>query len=212
MRIFDNEQLSAAAKKLRDAEDRYEKVWTQVRVTYATRLDPEVFWSIAARFIRIVQERLGMTHFGSSNASKMAAEELFRQNATGEHNFTFDQLLGFAHTWDELSSELHRILNDIVTDKGDDGYGDLCDSLPLAGRNAIAKLLEPAKYGIKNNAGVRAIIRSHAINDLVYVKASPWQNYIWDGENYITTVLEDAAKKWFKIESRDHKPRKEVFV
>ena len=200
MSIFDNKTLQTAAKKLRDAEARYEKVWVDAHVKEGEQLDPDTFWAVMDVFVKIVQSRLNMVHFGESNASLLACDELFRQCATKEHDFTFDQLLGFGHTWDELSSELHRVLFDIVTGKGDDGYGDLCDSLPLAGRDAITVLLKPSENGIDHNNAVRGQIPDN------------FRRYIWDGENYFGMHLGDAAKKWFKIMSRDIKPKEKTFV
>lgn len=186
MSIFNNDDLRLAAQNLNDAKVAFRDRWNTHRAdTNGELLDPDRFWDIWDKFAATVGKCLELR--GKREASKAACDELFRLQAVNELDATFDELLQFINNWDAISSALHSVLWEVVEDKSDDGYGDLTDSLPLVGREGVAKLLNG---DAKDNNDVKDIITQQ--NDGML-------DYIWNGENYFSMFLGDAAKKWYPL-------------
>lgn len=185
MTIFNNSELLAAAHTLNDAKESFTDRWNALEVP---TLDPNKFWHTFDVFRNLLKSRIPRP-----DAVKEAAHELFRLQAIGVDNMgSFDDLLSFVSHWEAIVDKLYTELFDVVTDKSDDSYHDLCDSLPLAGRHTVGQILDGKAV---SNGDIRFLIDSHDDSMLVY---------IWNGENYIRMALRDTAKKWFLIHSRDH--------
>lgn len=94
----------------------------------------------------------------------------------------------FLKRYEQLKSQLSKKCNDLPgLERGDDGYGDLMDSLPLAGRFVVTGLLED---DIANFKQLEKAISDHPLKD-----------FILDGENYITMTLEDKLRDAFAMAS-----------
>lgn len=185
MTIFNNSSLLASAHALNDARESFDSAWSLDDIP---TLDPDKFWSLLKTFSQLLKTRIPRP-----DAVKEAAHELFRLQAVDEIVGTsFDDLLSFVSHWEAIVDKLYTELFDVVTDKSDDSYHDLCDSLPLAGRHTVGQILDGKAV---SNGDIRFLIDSHDDSMLVY---------IWNGENYIRMALRDTAKKWFLIHSRDH--------
>lgn len=90
-------------------------------------------------------------------------------------------------TIEEIKSQAGEALYDIVKAKGDDDYGDLIDSIFLAGPNVVGKILS---RNYKDEETLKADIKSQC-GEIVF-------NIIWNGENYFSMRLEEVAKKFIK--------------
>ena len=68
--------------------------------------------------------------------SRWIWDELVRRAVTGQtkvHNFDYVDVLRWHVTHRKLTTAFYEPLFHVVSGRGDDGYGDLLDSLPLAG-------------------------------------------------------------------------------
>lgn len=185
MSLFDREDLSAQAGVVRKAKEEYVRLW--YKFSSGIALHPDRFWEILEEFKTIVISRLN-----SKYTSRESCDELFRQAAVGELEVSFDELVGFSNNWSKIDNLLRTSLTTIIETKSDDGFGDLCDSLPLVGREIVSRLFTPAGMYEK---------------DVFYlVGRSGLRSYIWDGENYFGMNLDQAAQKRYIYESASHEP------
>jgi len=119
--------------------------------------------------------------------------------------------LRFAKTWEHVSSRLYTPLSETV-DRGGDGYGDLLDALPLAGRAFHEKaqkgyfgneeaLKEAAREGLKE--AVTASLRSswqpkeEPSADKVAKRLKQMETHVFFGENYHGMTLGEKAREVF---------------
>lgn len=185
-------------------------------------LDADRFWEILEKYFRpLVIERVFR-----QDAAKDAISEFFRvQSAAGkvqvwdsrggyryeECPYTFDEAIRFAKTWGHYKRALYKPLFDVVEDKGDDGYGDLLDSLPLAGQT-IHNACHDHDYG--NNRVFREAVKDTLeqavdsqmknVDDERCAKfKKKLTSFVIDGENYFEMRLSDIAQSWFIIWARD---------
>ena len=186
-------------------------------------LDGDRFWEILEKYFRpLVVERIYR-----QDAAKDAISEFFRvQSAAGkvqvydarnggyryeECPYTFDEALRFAKTWGEYKSSLYKPLFEVVEDKGDDGYGDLLDSLVLAGET-VHNACHDHDYG--DNEEFREAVKDtlEQVVDTQMNKADDERrakvkkrlvSFVIDGENYFEMRFSDIAQSWFVIWARD---------
>lgn len=204
-KLTNDKSLNGKARKLLKARETYHDAWVKA-TAQRELLKPARFWAILKRLKDI---RILSLSGPYCDASKRAADELFRLCQCDEleasgRKVTFDELVSFIANWDALVDKLHTVLFDVVTGKGDDSYGDLCDSLPLVGRAGVKKLLT-MKEGAHSNVDVENVIRTHAADGTDY-GPDVWWTYIWQGENYWRMMLDDAAEERYLYEARDNDP------
>lgn len=208
MNILDRAALNNLARKKLEAEKAYREAWDKARET-TERLDVDRFWAIMDLWKSSVI-RMGRD-------SKQACDELFRQcvcgelivrgktRAAGGGKVTFDELVRFIENYEAITSALYGHLFDVVDGKGDDSYGDLCDSLPLVGREGVKDLLA-LRNDQENNEAVVSIIEYNCVGH----DKDEWVHFIWDGENYFRMFLEDEARRRYSGEAVEHDPKPNV--
>jgi hypothetical protein len=146
--------------------------------------------------------------------TESAADEFFRKSTFGSMrgvDWNFDEAMAFIAAYEIKVKSLYQPLFDIVEGRGDDGYGDLLDSLPLAGRETYEKCLtrkffdnEEFEDFVKHSA--QTIITKHCSSGFqldtnkVVIK---FQKHILNGENYNRMKLREQAEKFFvhKVEN-----------
>lgn len=195
MSLLKNTELLTAAQNLREAEREYKKAWGEIKRT--DLLDADRFWEIFENFEKIVADRL-RCHGDRKYVSREACDEFFRQGCVNEIQVSFDELVLFSNNWSEISAELNKSLCTVVETKSDDGFSDLCDSLPLTGRDTVAKLLYSDNLTHNN---VYELVLESELCDL-----------IWTGENYFGMFLQNQAKKWYVIRSKYEPQKKQSLV
>ena len=175
--------LITAAYQLDNWKSRWNK---QFRAFFEAQkpLSADRFWELLPLF------RSEIVHQYQFNV-KNAAYEFFRKPACDAVSYTLDEALRFAVTYRQMSEALYTPLFDVITDRGDDSYGDLLDAMPLAGRVIYEKCLSKY-YG--NNVAIET-----AIGDEVPKLA----RFIMRGENYIRSTLIDAASERYSYVLRD---------
>lgn len=122
---------------------------------------------------------------------KHAANELFRLVAVGSADYTFADVTGFVRWYEQLKERIAKAIGDLYDYHGD-SFGDLCDALPLADPDIVARCLatgrKPKRDGFLDSDEIPAAIE--AAGD------PKWRQFICNGENYIASALEHRARKW----------------
>lgn len=91
----------------------------------------------------------------------------------------------FLASYNRLVARLSKRLDQMPgLERGDDGFGDLCDSMPLAGREVADGIL---KEDIETYKQLEAAIPEE------------WRKFALFGENYIATYIMQALTKYYAI-------------
>ena len=175
----------------------YERSFRQYFEGNVDCLTEERFWQLQPVLVADVwQFRFA---YGRTNGVEHAAGEFFRKpriedfrGLDGEHvpAYSLEEATRFAKTWRELTRRLYQPLFDVVRGRSDDAYGDLLDSLPLAGREVVnAALTRQFTTNTHFEDSVRFACRRRK-------ELGP---FILQGENYVATALFDAAQESFSL-------------
>lgn len=148
--------------------------------------DSKRFWELA-----VIYRDAVITYSNRTDQSKLGADEFYRASLYKAPwrdcpDYTFDEALAFGASYGVIKKNLYEELFEIVTDKGDDSYGDLLDNIVLCGPEFYIHCLQ-GDY--KNNDDIKAGIERHFPGKL---------EYIWQGENYNEMMLRNAASKYFE--------------
>ncbi len=184
-----------------EALQAYHQAFSEHFDNQVTTLPTDRFWQLQTVFNRqVIRFRFG---YGRTNGVEQAAREFFRQPYAGDFRatgpgtkYSFDEAMSFAKSWRDIAGQLYEPLFDVVTGRGDDGYSDLLDSLPLAGREVV------------NKATNREFDNNQQFEEAVVLACSK-QGYeqltrlILRGENYIGMSLFDSAKDYLVYQAVD---------
>jgi len=153
------------------------------------------------QFDNILQDftRHMFSFLSKGDAVKRGAEYLVGGTLRNTQDYSFEDLIAFKKGYDDLKSELYTSLASSGHGKGEDGFGDLIDSLPLVGvtfcrdivleGNITSRRLEDIKNHIyyENEEG--------EWNNWNYFEDSQvWLDWVWNGENYISFSLTEALE------------------
>lgn len=187
------DNLRKHAQRLNLAETRFEKTFNLWRNKEVKPCDDETGWKILDAF----RHEVGYYYFDLRRYDvgiEHAAWELFRKCLTGECNHTIGEILQFVEWYGVLTSRISKAFRDLSLDRGDDSFGDLTDSLPLAGRKIVERCLatdprsgKPKREGFLEAKELYEAIKSDLSED--------WYKLICEGENYVEMALSDSAKK-----------------
>jgi len=184
--------MKEPTKKLKNLAVRYAKVRGQYNrdvreyVHTADPFDLDMFWGYLEYFAKEIRCRM---HY-SGNAVKEAAHNLMiyivDRTRHDEHLSRWVVCARFLATYELIEGKLAKKCWDMPgVEKGDDGYGDWTDALPLAGRKVYEGIMND---DIANYKQVGKALDEH----------SPGlKDRIQDGENYITMALQDQIIKRF---------------
>ena len=168
-------------------------------------LNTDRFWQLQSVFAyEVYNSRFG---YDRTNGVEQAAGEFFRKPSAGHFAaygrrdvpvYTLDEAVRFARTWRHITNQLYQPLFDVVSDRGDDAYGDLLDSLPLAGRDIVGRALRAGgrnSTGLSGNAQLEQAVTQACIEQ----DRCEFAELILHGENYISMHLAEAAQKYFAL-------------
>ena len=176
--------LITAARQLSDWQARWNKQF-RAFLEKQKPLSAERFWELLPLFCN---EILGQYQLNLKNATY----EFFRKPVCDRQvSYTLDEAIRFVVTYRQMVDALYEPLFNVITNRGDDSYGDLLDAMPLAGRVVYEKCLNKY-YG--NNAAVDTAVADHR---------PKLANFILHGENYIRMTLQDAASDRYSWYLRD---------
>ena len=182
--------LTNKAIAYREAREHYNTVFRDHFANQVTELPEDRFWELQA-VLRIEVCRF-MFGYKRTNGVEQAAREFFRKPLADDFgkatNYSLEEAIRFAKTWDGWRQKLYQPLFDIVEDRGDDAYGDLLDALPLAGPGLISKALA-REFGNQRQFDAGVLDGCGGNEQLAKL--------ILHGENYVAMSLADAAQEYF---------------
>lgn len=147
-------------------------------IRYMASLEPlplDRFWDLLERVkVEIHQYRYG---YKRSNGVEQGADEFFRKALVGDGDYTMEECYRFTATYEQVVSRLSKRLGKLFEYCGD-SFGDLIDSLPLAGR----EFCEQKFYS-----------EEHLHDQIAHLPA-PWNKFV-GGEHYVEMSLEHCAKR-----------------
>jgi rubrerythrin len=178
----------AEARALVIATAKFNKAMIGLEYTLPPLTDDE-FWSILAVYRKEV-----LSSIRAGRKSEASAHNLqCRMESRGEQKAAL--YMRFAKTYELKASKLYKPLFEVVEGRGDDGYGDLLDNLPLIGREVYEKALD-GYYG--NESALRdAVLESFKGT---VKEAERLISYIFNGENYNQMSLNEKGREVFKWE------------
>ena len=200
MSIFDQRRLNQVANNKVAVDQAYHEAWVTARES-TLRLPVDRFWEIMETL------RSSILDVDRFDAYKYTCDKLFHLCIRGDlvvngMPVTFDELVSFIENCQAVTAALHETLSDIVTDKSDDGFSDLCDSLPLIGRQGVAFLLALDSPHV--NKTIILEIKNHHPPGC---SMDGWLKLIWNGENFWRMHLENEAKSLYPSLAAEHTPR-----
>ncbi len=171
------EELKRAAYVQIRAKTAYEnqaKGWLHSR----PKMKPKDFWPKLAKLCKEIEHNI--KNYPGRDPVKFGVEEFMRKSHTGEHDIPFMELPAFIMRYEECDAKLSPMFDDVDLGRGDDGFSDLMDSLPLAGPDVY----EAALAGKYQDA--------KSLEEAVTVATPRLAKLILEGENYVVTTLEDC--------------------
>jgi hypothetical protein len=185
--------LLTQATAFADARSQWKQQFLLFRHHVPT-LSPELFWHKVVLFRDILLDRMLHPRGSNSSASEAAADEFMR--LTVVNGGDLGEAVHFACSWRRYANMAHAAGDraPFGFDRGDDGYGDLMDALPLLGQKIHNKLVGGGFNSLAefNDAvDVACDTAGRVLNDVVL-----------GGENYFGSHLSDAAQKWVVLEAR----------
>lgn len=172
-------------------KEQYEKaVQAHIRAFAAKPLDDDNFFDLLGGLQSALQYR-------RLKDSKHGCEEFVRSMCFDRgRQYNNDMMSGwilvarFLGDYQRLVSRLHKKLWSLPgLERGDDGFGDLCDSLPLAGEAVITKVMDG---DIANFRQLEAAIPDEAM-----------RKFTLHGENYIRMFIEEfLVEKYAHVVAR----------
>lgn len=160
-----------------------------------TPLAPEHFWPMVETFLRVVME---VMRFDRGRVGEAAADEFMRLAAvqTGD----ISKAVHFALSWRFYKGKAYGAGDKagFSFERGDDGYGDLMDAMPLMGQ-VVNRRLCLGEFASLREFNKQIIATCGELGGGMGEKLT---QLVLHGENYFAMSLEDAAEKWVVIESR----------
>lgn len=188
------EQAQSAADVVAEAQKAYTLAFNAYYDTLEV-LEDTRFWQIMGWY----REEVFTCTFGLKRNNRDAAHELLRKALVSHYpNFTITEAMQFAKTYEAKVAAIYKPLFDTVEDRGDDGYGDLLDSLPLVGEELYLRCLDPIPFNGSNSQFEEAV--KAACSD--YRHDTPhvcWEfkKFVLQGENYNRMFLKDKCQEFF---------------
>lgn len=156
-------------------------------------LAPEHFWPMVDEFRKVLLDTMQYRKEGFVDS---AANEFIRRAAVNGGDIA--AAVHFALSWGHYSRRAYACGDKagFSFDRGDDGYGDLMDAVPLMGQAFNDKL------GLGRFHSLREF--NEQVDATCDVAGRVLKDVVLHGENYFSMCLKDAAQKWVVIESRNY--------
>lgn len=154
-------------------------------------LSPQYFWEWMEKF----RKKLWQGGYRDKIAEHAAEALLYDAMQQGEDEFA--AAAHFAISYRHYSGLCHGMCSPRVgwghADYSDDSFSDLCDALPVIGKELLDRLQAGDFWGMRSDG--RQCVKMWEFKPEV-AKACPlyWEKVL-DGENYFAMSLEDAVKE-----------------
>ena len=205
------QEAQLAANAVADAQTVYAEAFNAYYDTLEV-LEDTRFWQIMDWYREevkhlLLREVVLLNEFtctlGLKRNNRDAAHELLRKALVGHyHNFTVTEAMRFAKTYEAKVAAIYKPLFDTVEGRGDDGYDDLLDSLPLVGKEFYVRCLDSASFNGSNARFEKAVKEacSNYRHDTPHV-CFEFKKFVLQGENYNRMDLKDKCQSFFKSET-----------
>jgi hypothetical protein len=180
-------------KALLLAEARFNRAWRSFWVNHVQPSDEPTFHRLLAVYRGLLLKFVfdsNRSHSVVTNAS----QELFRQVCTGEVSWTWEKAAGFVKFYAKLSRQIGEAIAHLFDFHGD-AFSDLCDNLPLAGQAVVGRCL--ASHPRSKQPLREGFLEETELTEAVKALGPRWERLILGGENYVTSNLESACKKYW---------------
>ena len=156
-------------------------------------LAPEHFWPMVDDFRKVLLDTM---RYRKDGFVESAANEFLRLAAVNGGDIA--AAVHFALSWSHYTGKAYAAGDELgfSFDRGDDGYGDLMDAVPLLGQ-VFNRRLELGKFDTLREF-------NEQVDAVCDVAGRVLKDVVLHGENYFASSLEDAAKNWVVIESRNY--------
>lgn len=184
--IFSDEILKQA-DELRKAEGQYETAFDHWAQTVPT-LAPEHFWK-EVQSLRLIWSRSLDAERAANEYLRIAAVEGEEQLAAAVH---------FCVSYRRYAEGMRGACEHITLgwERGDDGFGDLMDSLPMAGEQVYVEVKSGDFFGDDDEGN--EIVYIGELENRVREIVPDVADRIIHGENYWASTLEQAAAERMK--------------
>jgi len=184
--IFGDEILKQA-DELRKAEGRYDTAFDHWAQTVPT-LAPEYFWRVIGTLRTIWEEC-------KFDPERAADEYLRRASIAGENELA--AAIHFCVSYRRYAEGMRGACEHITQgwERGDDSFGDLMDSLPMAGEQVYVEVKSGDFFGYN---GMDDIVLINDLESRVGEAVPNAADKILHGENYWASTLEQAAQERMK--------------
>jgi hypothetical protein len=204
--------INADAVAFRQARAQYDKAFRMLKIT-TPELQAADFWPMADAFRLTILRTMA---YRAEGVSEAAADEFMRQASIGQSPWDLAAAVHFALSYDTYKRHAYAGGDKcrFSFDRGDDGYGDLMDSVVLLGREFNERLYAGRFYDLPDfNAAVKERCDSAVTaSDFPFQYSdapdshrvglvSRLRKLILQGENYCGMMLCDAAQKWIALEA-----------
>lgn len=205
------------ARVLKQAQDKYDELMRNYGgwISLKEPLDEATFWRITDTFRILIFQAITLDR---ADPVDWAADEMCRL-ATYPHtqtwwidefqkfdNLLFPTVLQYAYTYENYRTKAYKLVDamkQIETGKGDDGFGDMMDSLPILGHKFFRRMEKMRFYNYKHfREVIHKTVREHvkALGDkYTYYEdkiVKKLAHMIIEGENYFSMTLEEKTKEW----------------
>mgnify|MGYP007026198128 FL=1 len=190
------EDLRLKAMAYREAKENYGTAFRDYFTNQVTELPEDRFWELQA----VLRGEVCTFRFGykRTNGVEQACREFFRKPVADDFgryaSYSLEEAISFAKSWQGWRGRLYQPLFDVVEDRGDDAYGDLLDSLPLAGSDLVGNALA-REFGNQQQLDAGVLEGCGGNEQLAKL--------ILHGENYVAMALADAAQEHYATNVED---------
>jgi hypothetical protein len=187
-----SDTIMAQAKAFKEARSQFDEQfmdWSRG----IPPLAPEHFWPMVDDFRKVLLDTMRYRKEGFVEA---AAEEFLRLAVVNGGDLA--AAVHFALSWSHYRGKAYAAGDELgfSFERGDDGYGDLMDAVPLLGQE-FSRKLETGWFG-----NLREF--NEKVDAVCDVAGRVLKDVVLHGENYFASSLQDAAQKWVVIESRNY--------
>jgi len=156
-------------------------------------LAPEHFWPMVDEFREVLLKTM---QYRKEDYVKAAANEFMRLAVVNGGDIA--AAVHFALSWSHYKGKAYAAGDKLgfSFERGDDGYGDLMDAVPLLGQE-FSRKLETGWFG-----NLREF--NEKVDATCDVAGRVLKDVVLHGESYFSMCLQDAAQKRVVIESRNY--------
>ena len=200
-----NDDLKSLGLSHLAAKERYGLAMRKYMHMVDPMADEDLFWDLVDQLHTTIKKVLS---YGAGRTPQGGCEEFVRSKlfdmSFPHNNGTWDILCRFYKKYEAVKAKYSTLLWSLPgLERGGDGFGDLCDSLPLAGKT-ILKQVQDGDIANYKHLSKAVYDRFYPQGDLITAppeekekQAKKGTNFILNGENYIGMSICDALTEKF---------------